>query len=112
MNKEFYHQTVDSKTVENYISRKSGKDLSKIFDQYLRKTNIPELEYKINRKAVSFRWNNCIAGFNMPVKISFGQRVQWIKPTKEWQTIHLGEWFDEKTFSADKNFYITTVETD
>ena len=36
LNKDFYHKTVDSKDVENYISQKSGKDLSKIFDQYLR----------------------------------------------------------------------------
>ena len=34
LNKDFYHQTVTSKQVEDYISQKSGKDLSKIFDQY------------------------------------------------------------------------------
>ena len=41
LNKDFYHQTVDSKQVEAYISEKSGIDLSKVFDQYLRTTVIP-----------------------------------------------------------------------
>lgn len=34
LNKDY--RTVDSKEVEAYFSKKSGKDLSKIFDQYLR----------------------------------------------------------------------------
>src|SRR6185503_184580 len=37
LNKEFYHKTIDSKDIEAYIIKRSGKDLSKIFDQYLRK---------------------------------------------------------------------------
>src|SRR5213075_1953958 len=42
----FYHKTVDSKDIENYIIKKSGKNFSKFFDQYLRTTKIPVLEYK------------------------------------------------------------------
>src|SRR5438270_7083487 len=48
LNKTFYHKTVTSKEVEEYISRESRKDLSKIFDQYLRTTLIPTLELKGN----------------------------------------------------------------
>ena len=47
LNKDFYHQTVSSRQVEAYISRFTGKDLSKIFDQYLRTSKIPELQFKI-----------------------------------------------------------------
>lgn len=108
LNKEFYHKTVDSKDVEKYISQQCGKDLSKIFDQYLRTIKIPVLEYKIKGKVVSYRWSNCITGFNMPVKISFGKKEQWIKPTEKWQNFQLGNSSDGKTFSPDKNFYITT----
>ncbi len=109
LNKDFYHQTVDSKAVENYMTQKSGKDLSKIFDQYLRRTNLPELEYRITGYTISFRWNNCVQGFNMPVKVSLGERLQWLKPTENWQTLHLGDWYDKKSFTPDKNFYITTT---
>ncbi|MEI9912755.1 MAG: hypothetical protein WDO71_25800 [Bacteroidota bacterium] len=74
LNKDFYHKTITSKQVESYFSKKAGKDLSKIFDQYLRTIKIPELEYKIKGKEHSYRWTNCIAGFNMPVKSKYGKR--------------------------------------
>ncbi|HEY0066603.1 MAG TPA: M1 family metallopeptidase, partial [Flavisolibacter sp.] len=41
LNKDFYHQTVTTRQVEDYISKQSGKNLSKVFDQYLRTTDIP-----------------------------------------------------------------------
>ena len=106
LNKTFYHQTVTTKQVENYISEKAGMDLSKIFDQYLRTTNIPILEYKIENKTVSYRWDSAVAGFNLPIKISFGKKEKWIKPTAEWQSINPGNWYDGTTFLINKNFYI------
>jgi aminopeptidase N len=108
LNKEFYHRTVDSKHIENYISRQSGKDLSKIFDQYLRTTKIPQLEYRIKGFSFSYRWTNCIKGFKMPVRIFSGGKERWIYPEEKWQTQKMADWFNEKTFSVDDNFYITT----
>src|SRR5688572_8848077 len=69
LNKDFYHKTVTSKQVEAYIIKHSGKDLAKIFDQYLRTTGIPVLEYKIKGDNMSYRWTRCITGFNMPVRL-------------------------------------------
>ena len=110
LNKEFYHKTVDSKDVENYISRQSGRDLSKIFDQYLRTIKIPVLEYKIKGFSFSYRWTNCIKGFKMPVKIFSGEKQRWIHPEEKWQTQQMADWFSKKSFSVDKNFYITTLK--
>lgn len=107
LNKRFYHQTVTSKQVEEYMTEKSGKDLSKIFDQYLRTTNIPILEYKLNKKGIDYRWMNTVNGFNMPVKVSTGKTC-WIKPSTTWQSMKLSGKCDGKTFSVDKNFYINT----
>ena len=106
LNKDYYHSLVNSSDVEKYFIKKSGKDLSKIFDQYLRATKVPVLEYKIKGKTVSFHWANCVAGFNMPVKVSTGKKEQWFKPTEKWQTVTLDASFDGKTFAPDKNFYI------
>ena len=103
LNKDFYHKTVTSAEIENYISQKSGKDLSKIFDQYLRTTNIPALEYKVANKTVSYRWTNTIDGFDMPVKLDNGQ---WIQPTTEWKTM------EGDGLQADKNFYITVKKAE
>ena len=108
LNKEFYHQTVTTKQVEDYISNKAGTDLSKLFDQYLRTTEIPLLQYKIEKNVVSYRWDSCVAGFNMPVKVSFGNKEKWLKPTTEWQTIKPGSSYDGSTFIVNRNFYIRT----
>jgi aminopeptidase N len=43
MNAAFYHQTVTTKQIENYISDESKINFSKLFDQYLRNTQIPFL---------------------------------------------------------------------
>ncbi|MEO6252668.1 MAG: M1 family metallopeptidase [Ferruginibacter sp.] len=104
LNKTFYHQTVTSKQVEDYISKQSKIDLSKIFDQYLRTTQIPVLEYKIEGYKLSYRYTSCVRGFNMPLKIKF-KTAQWIKPTAQWKTLDLYPEGDN-SFSVDPNFYI------
>ena len=111
LNKTFYHQTVSTAQVENYISEKTGINFSKVFDQYLRTTKVPTLEYKIENKTVSFRWINSVDGFDLPVKVSFGKKEQWINPTTEWQTTKPGKWYDEKTFLVNRNFYILTKKS-
>jgi len=103
LNKDFYHQKVTTKQVEEYISQKSGKNLSKIFDQYLRTTQIPTLELKADGDKIKFRWTNCISGFNMPVKLTNGQ---WINPTTTEQKIKV-DGVNFTNIDVDKNFYIT-----
>jgi aminopeptidase N len=102
LNKDFYHQTVTSKQVEDYFSQKSGKDLSKIFDQYLRTTQVPVLQLRTEGDKVKFKWSNSIAGFNMPVKLTNGQ---WITPTTTEQKLKL-EGTSFKNVDVDKNFYV------
>lgn len=111
LNDTFYHKTVDTKQVEDYISAKAGKDFSKIFDQYLRTTQIPVLEYKTTKTTISYRWTNCVPGFNMPVKVNIGQPatgtgISLLSATTEWANTNPGDWYDGKTFVADKNFYV------
>jgi aminopeptidase N len=111
LNKIFYHQTVTTKQIENYVSNQSNFNFEKIFDQYLRTTQIPILQYKVEGDKISFKYDSCVSGFNLPVKVSFGatdKSEQWIKPTQKWQTINLAEWYDKKTFTVNPNFYIKT----
>ncbi len=108
LNKIFYHQTVTAKQVEDYISKQSGKDFSKVFEQYLLHTDIPVLEYKMEGNKISYRWTKCIKGFNMPVKIHLNND-QWISPTEQWQSMNATT-TDELT--VDPNFYIQTKKTE
>ena len=104
LNKDFYHQTVTTQQIENYISQKSGIDLSKVFDQYLRTTKIPVLQHKTDGKIVSYEWANVVEGFNMPVRVNINGKEILLKPTEETQTFNSDS--EIKTFEVDRNFYI------
>lgn len=104
LNKTFYHQTVTSEQIETYISEQSGIDLTAFFNQYLRTTLMPTLEYKIENKALTYRWTNIVDHFDMPIVIKFGDKIQWIFPNSEWKTINL----EGSYFEVDPNFYILT----
>ncbi|SIQ71367.1 Peptidase family M1 [Chryseobacterium sp. RU37D] len=86
LNKDFYHQTVNTKQIEDYISKKSGIDFSSVFNQYLRTTKIPILEYSQKGEDLKFRYTNTIKNLKLPIRID-GE--QTINPTEQWQTIKL-----------------------
>ena len=88
INKDFYQQTVTTATVEQYIIAKTGLNLTKIFDQYLRTIKIPVLEYKLEKNNLQYRYSNCVDGFNMPIKINLNEN-KWIYPTNSWKTLKL-----------------------
>ena len=102
LNKDFYHQTVTTEQVENYFSKKSGIDLSSIFNQYLRTIDVPTLEYKQNGKQLSYRWINTIKDLKLPIRLDNGEDL---KPTNAWQTTTLKS---DQPISVDKNYYILT----
>jgi aminopeptidase N len=105
INKTFYHQTVTSKQIEDYINQYTGIDFSSVFDQYLKTTQVPVLEYQvINKKNIRFRFINCIPTFSLPIKINLTKPV-WIKPSTQWQTLRLLP-KDTSKFRVDPNFYI------
>jgi aminopeptidase N len=105
MNKTFYHKTVNTSDIEKYWSSKTGKDLSKLFDQYLRDVRIPKLEYKIKGKTIQYRWADCISGYNIPVKIILNDKTtKWINPTTSWKKESSAE--TVTSLNADPNFYV------
>ncbi|GAB2767524.1 M1 family metallopeptidase [Rhabdobacter roseus] len=104
LNKTFYHQTVDGSDIIKYISDKAGRNLSKVFDQYLREIKIPQLEYAFEGKTLRYRWTNAVDGFDLPVKVTLqGGKPQFIYPTTSWQTLKTK---GEKNLEVDRNFYV------
>ena len=104
LNSTFYHQTVTTKQIEDYISKAVGLDLNPFFDQYLRNSNIPTLEYYFNDTTLFYRWTNCIASFNMPIKVKINGVEKWLKPIKDWGS--LSQLDKNSKFIVDENFYI------
>ena len=104
LNTDFWHQTVSTEQIESYISQKAGIDLSKVFDQYLRRTEIPLLKYKVNGKTVSFNYERVVNGFAMPIRVSINGKEVAITPKEATQTLDFPE--EIKTFEVNRNFYI------
>ena len=102
LNTEFYHQTVTTKQIESYISNESGLNLSAFFNQYLRDTRIPTLEYSLKDNKLSYRWTQIVNGFEMPVEIVVDKINMWLYPTKAWQEIDL----NSSKIDIDNNYYI------
>ncbi len=110
LNETFYHKTVDGSEIEKYISDHAGRDLSKVFDQYLRDIRIPKLEYSFSEKTLKYRWENVVDGFDMPVKISMaGGKAQFIYPTTSWKTMKAD---GETALAIDRNFYVNGAEVE
>jgi aminopeptidase N len=110
LNKTFWHQTVSGMQVEDFISRQSGLNLGKVFDQYLRTARIPVLEYKIEGPQLSYRWSNVVPGFAMPVRVTTSPgSFTWIRPTEIWKTtpIRLAR---PEDFRVDDNFYVVPTD--
>ncbi|MEC7265209.1 MAG: M1 family aminopeptidase, partial [Bacteroidota bacterium] len=104
LNADFYHQTVTTKQIENYLSEKSGKDLSAFFNQYLRTTMVPKLEYKMEGNEMTYRYTNIVEDFDMPIRVFVEDKEHWIFPNSEWKT----EKLEGSELVIDKNFYIDT----
>ncbi|MDX5418078.1 MAG: M1 family metallopeptidase [Hymenobacteraceae bacterium] len=108
LNKDFYHQTVTTQQIEGYLAKHTGKDLTRFFDQYLRDTRIPVLEYRQEKKNLSYRWTNVVDGFNMPVKVYLNGKETWLEPSPEWK--EMKKMKAGTTLTIDPNFYVQEVK--
>ncbi|MNK15172.1 Aminopeptidase N [compost metagenome] len=109
LNTTFYHTTVTTKQVEDYIATQSGLKLSKIFDQYLRHAQIPVLEYQITNGLLKYRWVADVKDFDMPVKVTLKPAsFSLITPSTNWKSITIDKAISNESFKADPNFYIKT----
>ncbi|MBU4537830.1 MAG: M1 family metallopeptidase [Weeksellaceae bacterium] len=100
LNKDFFHQTVTTKQVEDYISQKSGIDFSSVFNQYLRTVKIPNLEYSQTANILKFRYSNVVEKFSLPLRLKDNQVLN---PTSEWQTVKLNS---ENPVEFNANYYV------
>ncbi len=115
LNANFYHQTVTALDIQNSMSTDAGFDLSKIFEQYLKGIQIPVLELSVSNdsKKISYRWTNCVDGFNLPIYVTTATGQKKLLPkSNEVSTIDLapGEasFFNAK--AIEFNYFIKVKE--
>lgn len=107
LNKDFYHQTVTTQQIEDYISIKTGIDLTEFFNQYLRDHRIPLIEFKIEENELKFRYTNIVDKFDMPVQIFVNEDLLWVFPNAEWESKSFENPIEE--IRIDANFLVNGV---
>ncbi len=104
----FRHQTISGDQLREYISRTSGQDFSKVFEQYQATIKIPVLEYRISADTLTYRWTNVVDGFAMPVDVSRSSSPEmWrrIRPTATW-TSTPGVFLPGDSLVVRRDFYV------
>lgn len=104
LNSEFYHKTVTTQQIENYISLKLRRNLKYVFNQYLRSTKIPVLEYQKSKNKVSYRYTNIVRGFDMPLQLVINGERHWVSPNSQWKTFKADERI--KSIAIADDFYV------
>jgi len=109
LNKDFYHQVVKGSQIENYLSEKTGINLKPVFDQYLRDVRIPVFEYLVKGSELTFRWNNCVHGFDMPLKILVSGKEISVNPKTLFTTIKLD--VENAVIKVDPGYYVAVLNS-
>ena len=97
---EFKYKNIMTEDVEAFFSRRTGKNLTPVFEQYLRHTVLPVLELKFAGGFVQYRWKVDEKDFVMPVKVGSKGSWQTIPATTQWQTM--------KTTTSKEDFEVAT----
>ncbi len=104
LNSTFYHQTVTTKQIEDYLSQQVGMDLNPFFNQYLRDTRIPTLEYSFQDSTLKYRWTNIVSGFNIPVKVALNGTEVTLNPKADWSEFTNSSKIEK--VEVNKDFYV------
>jgi aminopeptidase N len=99
---EFKYRNILTDEVVRFFNRKTGRNLTPIFDQYLRHKDIPalELKFQVADGSIAYRWNADEKEFAMPVHVGKKGAWQRIHPTGAWQTM--------KSSVAKEDFEVAT----
>lgn len=105
LQRDFRHQIVDGAQVQAYISGVAGIDLSRVFEQYLTTTMIPELDLRFEGGRLHHRWRNAVPGFDMPVDVVLDGRPVRLHPSTAWRSIAA----EASSVQVDPDYYVTMV---
>lgn len=101
----FKMKNISYEDVVKFFNEKTNKNLTPIFEQYVKHTNIPVLEYQLRKQKgkeyqFKYRWITDVKGFMMPFYISTTSgTVNPLGCNNEWQTTSL-------TLDKTENFKI------
>jgi aminopeptidase N len=89
---KFKYQNIMTEDLVRFFSTELKQDMSPIFDQYLRRADLPVLELTFNdaEQRVWYRWRAAERGFNLPIKVGDPAKWRVIQPTPDWKSMEWG----------------------
>src|SRR6185503_14717830 len=109
--KDFYnaskYKNIMTEDVVAYFNKSLGKDLTPLFDQYLRRTALPTLVLTYNQanNTLTYQWEADEPGFNMPVKIGTPEKPLLLQPTTKPQSLVMQEQYNHDQLTPDPKRY-------
>ena len=100
LNSEFYHHTVGTEALVEYMSEVFGMDMMPLVKQYLMDTRLPILEYGFREDTLIYRYAQVGYDFVMPLDVRVGisnyeevglnkESEHRLMPTSHWQSLDL-----------------------
>jgi aminopeptidase N len=85
----FKYRNILTEELVQFMSARLGRDLTPIFDQYLRRAQLPALQlaFDANAQTLSYRWKADERAFAMPIRVGVPGQWQKIEPTTSWQSM-------------------------
>ncbi|HEY0872043.1 MAG TPA: M1 family metallopeptidase [Vicinamibacterales bacterium] len=105
----FKYQNIMTEDMVRFFNAELKQDLTPMFDQYLRRTDLPTLELAFNAEegTLAYRWRADERHFAMPVKV--GQPGAWeiLRPTTDWQLMQAP--MPKESFEVATDLYYINV---
>ena len=105
----FKYQNIMTEDVVRFFNAELGQDLTPVFDQYLRRADLPTLELAFDDKGetLAYRWRADERAFAMPIKV--GVRGNWmvLRPTADWQVMKID--IPKERFEVATDLYYVNV---
>ncbi|MFP5439840.1 MAG: M1 family metallopeptidase [Bacteroidia bacterium] len=102
----FKKQIIETATVVDFFNKESGRNLTPVFNQYLRYAKIPVLQLKLDGKNLQYRWVTDEPDFTMPIEVAVNGKNIRLEATNNWQSTATEATSLTDVQPADKKFYI------
>jgi aminopeptidase N len=104
----FKYRNIVTEDVVQFFNTASGRNLTPIFNQYLRRAALPTLELAfVEPGMLAYRWKADERDFAMPVRIGADGVWQRLDPTTDWKTMPTS--MTKDTVQVATDFYYINV---
>jgi len=110
---EFAYKTITANDIMFFFNKKTGRDLTPLFLQYVFYKDIPVLYYKFERQkgkkySFKYKWQTDVGEFAMPIEVLIGSKNIRLEGTQDLQEYMLVKKKKEKLSLNKSQFYIKT----